>query len=90
MGIGFEKRAVEKHGFNWEEMAKFNDAILNLENQKRKKVTPEDKNLGMAKVAWKISTYQQAMLNRVLMLAKGASEMWNLDNPLCSMLCARA
>jgi hypothetical protein len=46
--------------------------------------------LRKSKLAWKIATYQQPMLYRVVMLASGCAANWNAPNLLCAYLAARA
>jgi hypothetical protein len=46
--------------------------------------------LRKSKLAWKIATYQQPMLYRVVMLASGCAANWNARNLLCAYLAARA
>ncbi len=43
-----------------------------------------------SKLAWKIATYQHALLNRVVSLMDGAALGWNNHNTLAAMLAARA
>jgi hypothetical protein len=43
-----------------------------------------------SKLAWKIATYQQPVLYRVVMLASGCAANWNGRNLLCAYLAARA
>jgi hypothetical protein len=43
-----------------------------------------------SKLAWKIATYQQPVLYRVVMLASGCAANWNAQNLLCAYLAARA
>ena len=46
--------------------------------------------LEKSKIAWKIATYQEAVLCRVVMLARGAREAWNARNFLVCFLAVRA
>ena len=46
--------------------------------------------LKQSKLAWKISTYQQPVLYRIVMLTEGMSLNWNFGNILCCLLAARA
>src|SRR5438132_1385850 len=41
-------------------------------------------------LAWRIATYQQPVLYRVVMLASGCAVNWNGRNLLCAYLAARA
>jgi hypothetical protein len=41
-------------------------------------------------LAWKIATYQQSLLYRVVALASGCALAFNAGNPLCAILSARA
>jgi hypothetical protein len=43
-----------------------------------------------SKLAWKVATYSQAVLYRVVMLASGCALTWNHGNALCSILAGRA
>jgi len=43
-----------------------------------------------SKIAWKLATYQHALLHRVVALADGVAVNWNGRSVLGSMLCARA
>ncbi|MDE2184208.1 MAG: hypothetical protein KGJ78_14405 [Alphaproteobacteria bacterium] len=43
-----------------------------------------------SKLAWKIATYQHALLHRVIALMDGAALGWNNRNTLAAMLAARA
>jgi hypothetical protein len=43
-----------------------------------------------SKLAWKIATYQQPVLYRIVMLASGCAANWNQRNLLCAYLAARA
>jgi hypothetical protein len=45
---------------------------------------------GQSKLAWKIASYQQALLHRIVMLTEGAFGAWNAGNVLTGFLCARA
>ena len=46
--------------------------------------------LAEAKLAWKVTTYTEALLYRTIMLASGCVLNWNAGNFLCSVLAARA
>ena len=43
-----------------------------------------------SKIAWKLATYQHALLHRVVALADGVAVNWNGRSVLGTMLCARA
>jgi hypothetical protein len=43
-----------------------------------------------SKLAWKLATYQHALLHRVVALADGAAVSWNKRSTLGAMLCVRA
>lgn len=43
-----------------------------------------------SKIAWKLATYQHALLHRVVALADGVAVNWNGRSVLGAMLCARA
>jgi hypothetical protein len=43
-----------------------------------------------SKIAWKLATYQHALLHRIVVLADGAALAWNGQNSLSAMLITRA
>ncbi len=57
---------------------------------RRKASIEVDGPLAKSKIAWKISTYQQAVLYRVVALAEGVRDAWNARNILVSFLSVRA
>jgi hypothetical protein len=46
--------------------------------------------LARSKVAWKLATFQEAVLHRVVMLARGVRLAWNARNLVTSFLATRA
>ncbi len=46
--------------------------------------------LRKSKLAWKVATYQQPVLYRIVMLASGCALNWNAGNLLCAYLAARS
>src|ERR1700735_158929 len=89
MALGFTQEAVEKAKDDWSQIDKLNKALDRLQKRKVPSVAAEG-DLGISKVAWKIATFQQAILYRIVMLAAGTADMWNSGNCLGSVLCARA
>jgi hypothetical protein len=57
---------------------------------RRKGVLEKDGPLARSKIAWKMSSYQQAVLYRVVALAEGVRGAWNARNVLVSFLAVRA
>lgn len=66
-----------------------NPMLERLSARRAKQVVVEG-HLAKSKIAWNVARYQQALLYRVVMLADGCASNWNLGNPLCSLLAARA
>lgn len=47
-------------------------------------------HLAKSKIGWKIDTFAEAVLYRLVALAEGAAHSWNADMPLPAFLCTRA
>jgi hypothetical protein len=67
----------------------FNSTLRRLRERRLTEITISGP-LRKSKLAWKIATYQQPMLYRVVMLASGCAANWNARNLLCAYLAARA
>ena len=67
----------------------FNSTLRRLRERRLTEITISGP-LQKSKLAWKIATYQQPMLYRVVMLASGCAANWNARNLLCAYLAARA
>jgi hypothetical protein len=87
--VGFEREAIEAVGEVWGEVQRTNDVLERLRAARLAEVRP-DGAARQSKVAWKIATFQQVILYRIVMLADGCADAWNGRNPLASTLCARA
>lgn len=72
-----------------EVIVKINAAIERLGDRRQSKIEVVGP-LAKSKLAWKIATFQQAMLYRIVMLAWGAANACNVGNILTSFLAARA
>jgi hypothetical protein len=67
----------------------FNSTLVRLRERRLTEITISGP-LRKSKLAWKIATYQQPVLYRVVMLASGCAANWNGRNLLCAYLAARA
>jgi hypothetical protein len=67
----------------------FNSTLRRLRERRLTEITISGP-LRKSKLAWKIATYQQPVLYRVVMLASGCATNWNRRNLLCAYLAARA
>jgi hypothetical protein len=67
----------------------FNACLLRLMQRRKQQLAAEGGDESSL-VAWKMATFQQDILHRVVMLGQGASNGWNDCNLLSSVLCARA
>jgi hypothetical protein len=72
-----------------DEIREFNAALGRLRTRRLTEISVSGPLLE-SKLAWKIATYQQPVLYRVVMLATGCAENWNARNLLCAYLAARA
>lgn len=70
-------------------MQEFNETLVRLRARRVPEIRVEG-SLLKSKLAWKIATYQQPVLYRIVMLADGCALNWNARNDLCSFLAARA
>ena len=87
-GVGFDRRAVESVGGNWEETARLNAVLAGLAALRQSQVVREG---GLrSRVAWKVAVFRQAALHRLVALAAGAAANWNARNVLGAALAARA
>lgn len=68
---------------------KISTAIARLA-ARRKSAIELDGPLAQSKLAWKVATYQQAILYRVVALLRGTRDAWNARNILTSLLALRA
>ena len=66
-----------------------NAAIARLASRRVSEIRVEGP-LAKSKIAWKVATFEQAILYRTVMLAEGAAEAWNSDNFLTCILAARS
>jgi hypothetical protein len=71
------------------EVGAFNATLKRLRDRRLQEIAIVGA-LRKSKMAWKIATYQQPVLYRVVMLASGCAANWNDSNILCSYLAARA
>jgi hypothetical protein len=71
------------------DLAKFNTVLSRLRARRVEAISISGPLL-RSKIAWKIATYQQPVLYRVVMLAAGCASNWNDRNVLCACLAARA
>jgi hypothetical protein len=67
----------------------FNECLLRLIHLRKHQLAAEGGDESSF-VAWKMATFQQDALHRVVMLAQGGSNGWNDSNILSSVLCSRA
>jgi hypothetical protein len=87
MLIGFDSANLEPD--DSEDVERFNAALVRLKERRKEKIVVEGP-FSESKLAWKIATYQQSILYRIVMLAAGCALNWNLKNTLCRFLAARA
>ena len=86
---GFTRDAVEAVDDDWTDINRSNEALERLRLRKRATVKPEGL-AAMSKVVWKISSFSQAVLYRIVALADGCADGWTHGNFLSSILCARS
>jgi hypothetical protein len=79
----------ELHAEFGETLVSVNDALARLFAKRRAEIAVTG-SLARSKIAWKIETFSEAMLYRLVNLGEGAALGWNDDNALCAMLSARA
>ena len=87
--MGFDQKAVEAVGEDWPDIEEFNQTLERLRKRRLSSIRPE----GVAaesKVVWKISSFIQVVLYRIVMLADGCADAWNARNVLAALLCSRA
>ena len=72
-----------------DEIRQFNAALDRLQARRLTEISVSGPFL-KSMLAWKIATYQQPVLYRVVMLASGCAANWNARNLLCAYLAARA
>lgn len=70
-------------------LAAINKEIVGLAERRRQTVTVSGR-LARSKIAWKIETFAEAVLYRLVALAEGAALSWNAAIPLPAFLCTRA
>jgi hypothetical protein len=87
MQDGFEKAGLNDE--DTELVETINSTLARLKDRRLKELTVSGPFL-KSKLAWKVAGYQQAVLYRVVMLARGCALNWNANNTLCSILAARA
>jgi hypothetical protein len=68
----------------------FNAVLARLSGRRVAKLEAYAEPFIRSKMAFKIASFQQPMLYRVVMLASGCASNWNLNNTLCAYLAARA
>ena len=84
---GFDKSKIPVLGA--EDVDQINKALRRLKKRRKKEIVVEGIFL-KSKLAWKVATYQEAVLYRSVMLAEGCVLAWNMNNSLSSFLSARA
>lgn len=72
-----------------EALASINHEIVGLAAQRRSKIEVAG-HLARSKIAWKIETFAEAVLYRIVALAEGTALSWNEAMPLPAFLCTRA
>jgi len=72
-----------------ETFAAVNEALQRLSASRVERITVSG-NLARSKIAWKVATYRQALLYRVVALGSGSALCWNDKNFLSSLIIARA
>ena len=71
------------------DIREFNATLVRLRGRRLKQIAISGPLL-KSKLAWKIATYQQPVLYRIVMLASGCAVNWNGKNLLCAYLASRA
>jgi hypothetical protein len=89
MSLGFSRESVDAVADDWQKIEKLNRILNRLAQRKKTAIVP-DGALKESKVAWKLATFCQAALHRVVMLADGCTREWNCQNFLCAIVIARA
>jgi hypothetical protein len=89
MGDSFDLSFVEHDDHRGNDFRKIDAAIERLVNRRKAKIEVEGA-FAQSKIAWKIATYQQAVLYRVVALATGTRLVWNARNVLACFLLVRA
>ncbi|OSI96230.1 hypothetical protein, partial [Bradyrhizobium canariense] len=70
-------------------LAAINREIVELAERRRKTIAVAG-HLARSKIAWKIETFAEAVLYRLVALAEGTALSWNAAIPLPAFLCTRA
>jgi hypothetical protein len=89
MKKSFDLSFVEQDKHRADDFRNIEAAIERLTNRRNVKIKVEGPFL-QSKLAWKVATYQQAILYRVVALATGTRLSWNARNVLASFLLVRA
>ena len=85
---GFDRRGIEAVGGSWDEAAKLNLMLSELQAQRQTAVARD--GAVRARTAWKLAVFRQAALYRVVALAMSCAANWNSRQVLGAALCARA
>lgn len=72
-----------------EALTSINDEIVRLAKRRRSTISVAG-HLARSKIAWKIETFAEAVLYRIVALAEGTALSWNEAMPLPAFLCTRA
>ncbi|MGY4370563.1 hypothetical protein ACVW1A_006628 [Bradyrhizobium sp. LB1.3] len=72
-----------------EALTSINDDIVRLAGQRRSTIVVVG-SLARSKIAWKIETFAEAVLYRIVALAEGTAHSWNAAMPLPAFLSIRA
>ncbi|HAH65616.1 MAG TPA: hypothetical protein DCL72_09120, partial [Rhizobiales bacterium] len=72
-----------------ERIGMVNDVLERLTARRVERIVI-DGPLAKSKIAWKVATYAEALLYRVVALANGCAVNWNRNDALVSVLAARA
>lgn len=72
-----------------EALTSINDEIARLATRRRSTVAVTG-YLARSKIAWKMETFAEAVLYRIVALAEGTALSWNAAMPLPAFLCTRA
>jgi len=70
-------------------VAELNASLLHLDGLRAVEINPTGP-FGRSKIAWKLVTYQHALLHRIVALVDGVSVAWNARSTLGAILSARA
>lgn len=86
---GFAREAVDAVDGDWAEIEAVNDLLARLDARRQARVAREG-DLLRSQVAWKVAAFAQAALHRVVALAAGSTQLWNLRNAAGAVECSRA